>query len=119
MKIRRLSILLPLFSVLLAARQAAGEEAQVVGIPEPESLSSTVDSPLYVDDQIVLERRQTRDIPTEGLENVLSVDPSIVSARPNGGNQLYIQGLSLGVTYVHLWTSHGRKTRTFLREDSE
>lgn len=87
--------------------------AQAEDIPasEPQPLSSTVEEPLYVDSNIILERRQVMEIPAEGLQTVLVVDPSVAEARVlTDQNKVYIQAITVGRTYLHIWTSQGRKT---------
>ena len=68
--------------------------------------------PLTVDQKYELELQQIQEITVDGLQNFLVIDPSVASVRQVGPDKdhLFIQGLSLGLTYVHLWTNEGRKT---------
>ena len=106
---KRIEIAIFSFAIL----SCANLPAEPVPLPEPEilTLSSTVDLPFYVDEKIELERRQVREIPVEGLQKVMIVDPTIAEARPlTDSNHVYLQALSFGDTYLLIWTSQGRRT---------
>ncbi|MGQ0644236.1 MAG: hypothetical protein ACT4O3_01950, partial [Elusimicrobiota bacterium] len=97
-----------LFQAGLLAAQDAPLEPGAESLPDPSPLR---DEPLVVDENLEIVRSQIKELDASGVRNFLVVDPTLVRLNfVSEGNRLYAYGLALGSTYVHLWTSEGRRT---------
>ncbi len=77
----------------------------------PSAVPSTGEEPIHIDEQIMLELRQTRDIPVPGLQYFIIMDPAVADVtRSEDGQRIFVRGLSIGSTYLHVWSFGGRRT---------
>ncbi len=95
-----------------ASRAWAASPADATTAQQPVLLPSPLDeAPLQIDQKIDMERLQTREVLLDGVQSFLVVDPSVIDVtRPPGSDQLVVHALSLGTTYLHVWTNAGRRT---------